>query len=392
MTHRWGKVAALAATVGLSWASLAWWASAGAGSVTSPSGFPDGGFLRLHMDAAGTFFEADKPVGNTYAVDKVQPITVKGSCNVSLASSPALATLSALGDRSPTVGFVDNGLGVCSQGEGSGQPAGRVDAGFHQALVLNLGTGLAGRLIDEAELDIEAKFRGIVKADLGRAGTLVATVTLDTSTAPDSNPDAGARDNIRWQIAGTPLFDSITLRADSGAFDLEAGADGTAPGPLGHTALNDTRDSLFHLVQGGTLNCGDTASVGSTVGQPTAAVTRQANADGSTCVRVIYFLRTDVGTVQFSKDLSAQPKATFKTTITWAPENATYPVNRVTTIDTLDGTGPHPAAWCGGTADAPTVADGHWCLTGQSSTLVGGGQIQVTESFFGQGDPVWSRV
>jgi hypothetical protein len=74
----------------------------------------------------------------------------------------------------------------------------------------------------------------------------------------------------------------------------------------------------------------------------------------------------------------------------WAPEPATYPVTRTTRIDY--GTGEQPMQWCGGTSSAPVEPAGQtWCISGQSVAVVGTGLIQVTENYYGAGDPKFIR-
>ena len=71
---------------------------------------------------------------------------------------------------------------------------------------------------------------------------------------------------------------------------------------------------------------------------------------------------------------------------------------RVTTID-YDGPGgddPRPVLWCDGTPEAPQLPaeatpEDTWCLASQSVALAGDRNIQVSETYYGAGDPRWAR-
>jgi hypothetical protein len=301
-----------------------------------------------------------------------------------------------------TVGLVGDALGVQVKGEGNGQPCGRVD-GTGQALVLALAGSLATFEMDRAELDIEGKFGVTVRAELYLDDRLVRTETLPTAASSDSGPDSADGDNFRWRLpaaGASALFDRIVLRVDpstpGGAFSLEGGADGTAPQPDGFGAELGTTDSLFHLTDiDGELDCGGTATAGG-VGVPAADLARLENGLGTSadCDPVPYLFRSNVDgdgqVVLLQKDLTGQSalEPRFRMSIAWNPEPAVYPVDRQTEIDYDDGGGLHLMQWCEGTAAEPDLPSGElWCITGQSSALVGGGQIQVTEQYYGAGDP-----
>jgi hypothetical protein len=353
---------------------------------------PEVGVLRLHLGATD-YFRFD-PTGGP--AGSPAPITVS-SC---VASATGLVTLS-LPAGSPSqsaVGFFGDSLGVKARGEGSGQPCGRID-GTSQTLILALTGPTVGTYeIDYAELDVEGKFNGTAKAVMYLDGTIVGTETLGTGTGSDSGPDSGDGDNYRWLLAtdsGVP-FDEVRLTVDAatpgGAVSLEGGADGTAPGPLG-VSLANTTDSLFHLVDiDGVLDCGDTASE-TEAGDASAVLDRDENIGGAPCVPIPYVLRSGNDNVELLKDLGDQTAAQFSITITWQPEPAVNPLP-ASTID-YDGDGPstaHTVEWCDGSAAAPVLPSGElWCLTNQSATLVGGGNVQVIETYYGAGDPVWLR-
>ena len=124
---------------------------------------------------------------------------------------------------------------------------------------------------------------------------------------------------------------------------------------------------------------------------PEATFSRGQNPD---CTPLPYLLRTDPdNSVLLQKDASSQPGANFLLDITWEPEDAVLPVP-ATTID-YDGDGPNPpqtVQWCRGTTANPTLPDDQkWCLAKQSTELVSDGQMQVSERYYGAGDPRWAR-
>lgn len=360
------------------------------------SSIPDGGVVRLHLGASD-FFRFDAPDGSGgYTPGTPAPISV----NQCVATTSGVMAVQA-GPANGSLGLVAEGLGVRVGREGIGQPCGQVN-GTGQSLSLTLAGPLAGMFMDRAELDIEGKFDATVRGELYQGSELVGVETLNTGALSDSGPDSGTNDNYRWVLPapGGPsvLFDRLLLRVDpstpTGGFSLAGGAEGTSPAPGGLGEMLGTSDSLFHLVGAdGELDCGDQASTDGP-GVPSATVERLDNVvgDPADCVPVVYALDSGLeGDTQFvflGKDLAAQAELqpAFLLTIAWLPEAATYPVVRTTQIDT--GSGPEPAVWCGGTPDSPELPPGKsWCLASQTVVPAGTGLIQVTEAFYGVGDP-----
>jgi len=387
----------------------------------------DQGLLRLHLGTSDYFrFE---PVAGA---PTNQAINTNG-CRATLATSPRLVTLTP-GPSGSTLGQRRDSLGV-QLNEGNGEPCAQVNnTGTNgQSLILSLGSGIGvdGALVDWAEIDFERKFDGVVRAQFfagGPQGTSVGQLLLGcTPNLSDCGPDSGDGDNFRLDTKNPPggqpspgPFDTIVLRLDAsgasnGAFSLEGGADGTAPGPVGSTLSVNRNDSLFHVVTqevisyDGTLDCNDsdTVEVPSGPGNPSTSstVARMENKDGD-CELVPYTL--DAGfdaesgeqTVDFVVGLTGQETAEFEWLVEWDPEPATYPIANATTIDFGDG--PNPLQWCGGTYDpAAATADQRMaavvpitglsgCLAYQQSVLVGG-QTQVTEVLLLSDDPRVSR-
>ena len=350
-----------------------------------------GGVLRLHMAKDADFFRFEPPTGSGLP-SATQRIRSK-KCAASLNPATSLVTLSS----TPTppagvVGIQDHSLGVktATESTSSESSCNRVDAS--EALTLALSGTLAGKQIDFAELDIEAYNGVTVHAD-----SYLGSKLVDTSLLPTSEP-AGKEwsddDNVRWILNPSQPFDRLVLSVDgstpNGAFSLDGGGDGAAAGPLG-TALQ-TKDTLFQLTEiTGIIDCGETAPPVGGGNTPEATLSRGENPN---CTPLPYLLRTDPdNSVLLQKDASSQPGANFLLDITWEPEDAVLPVP-ATTID-YDGDGPNPpqtVQWCRGTTANPTLPDGQkWCLAKQSTELVSDGQMQVSERYYGAGDPRWAR-
>jgi hypothetical protein len=381
------------------------------------------GVLRLHLGAGpDDRFIWQSPPGST-AGQITQGIAPSGLCGLQLqAPDPAGADLVSLSPspNNASVGFVSDGIGVRTSGEGTG-PCGRIDG--NQKLTLQLSsriaptTGVTKAAADFAELDMEGKFNAIFTIKGSLNGGTSLTQTYNTMGG-DSGPDSGDGDNyrVRFPKTGRFLFNSLEISVSSGAVSLEGGADGTQPcdstlanecladGSLGET-LDETTDSLIHVVQYDTLlNCNDPAFVqgGGTI--PENSLLRVNNESG-TCTAVPIDLDASISgseqLVSLRKDLMGQ-QAQFFWTVTWTPEDKTLPV-KVTQFDFGDGTGYRNIQWCladdgdddsfpelpftASTSD-PANAKDPWCLTSQHSDLGhGSGKLTVKETYFGLGDP-----
>jgi len=378
-------------------------ASGNTGNITG------GGVLRLHMGFDGDFVRF-QPVTGSGESPLRQKLSSK-KCAASLSPASSLVTLSSTpAPPDGVVGLFDHSLGVKSKAESSYSPTcGQVNgtADPSEALTLALGDSLTGKKIDFAELDIEAFGAVTVRADTYLDGTLKDTTLLPigsssgkSTSAPKSGvtPQWNKHTNVRWLLNPPSLFDKVVFSVDSstpeGAFQLEGGLRGTPPVPGGLGASLHTSDSVFQLSDfSGTLDCGaSTGDVGDP-GQPGADLTRGENAD---CKPIPFLLRTGIDTKQFvllQKDLTGQDDANFTMEITWVAEHAQNPLPP-TTID-YDGPGgadPTPVVFCGGTSSDPIPVEGQaWCVFKQNIEVVGKGQVQLTEDYFGSGDPRWAR-
>jgi len=383
------------------------------GQTSTVGGLRDGGVLRLRLGPTDHFKWQPTAGSNTLA--QTQTISSSGACGASL-TGPNLVGLSASGG---SVGFVADGFGVRGSGEGSGQPCGRVDGS--QKLSVQLGSVLANRAIDFAELDIEGKFDAAFTIQASLGGSPVGSASYAT-TGSDSGPDSGDGDNfrVRFPKTGRMLFDKLTFSPTSGAISLEGGGDGTQPcdstvasecladDSLGETidGGSPTTDSLFHLVKlDGLLDCDDPAvnEPSGGAGEPAITLVRLNNIGGAACTPIPYDLETLTGQVDILKDLLGQD-AQFRAVIAWPAREETYPL-QASTID-YDGPGgdaPVQLEWClaDGTRDfngdeEPDDPDGFpdppagafYCLEKQEA--IDGlttGLVTVKETLYGQLDP-----
>lgn len=118
------------------------------------------------------------------------------------------------------------------------------------------------------------------------------------------------------------------------------------------------------------------------------------------CDPISYVLTRTGDSVTFIKNLETQPNATFRVEVNaYDPEPAQNPVP-ATVVDTPAP--PHDIQWCEGTVANPVLpplvvqppgptAYEVTCLLTQYTEVAGGGQMQVTETYYLQGDIIWKR-
>jgi hypothetical protein len=387
------RIVGVLGAVALAAATLPGAAAAGDGAAAAIGG---GGVVQLHLGNDADYVKFVPPT-DSGEQPSMQSIVAK-KCLATFAASPSLVSLtSEPGPPDGAVGLFDHGLGVKTSGEGTGTPCSRVD-GLSQALRLSLSGPLKGSLISFAELDIEGKFGVTVLARAYAGSTFVGSSQLPTGPSSDSGPDSADGDNFRWLISPSSPFDTLVLSVDpltpGGSFSLEGGADGTTPQPGGVGEALGTSDSILQLAFTGVLDCGQSAPTVGGGTTPKVDLTRGQNAN---CQKIPYLLRTDKNgaaqSVLLEKALGNQDSANFTMTTVWQPEPAVNPLP-ATTID-YDGPGgnsPTPMVWCLGTAASPLRVPGQaWCLVSQQVVIVGGGNVQMTERYFGFGDPRWAR-
>jgi hypothetical protein len=420
-------------------------ATVASGDTSASTSTLDAGVLGLHLGAGTDDYFGFQPAGASgeygESFTKQQSIGAAG-CKLTLAGDALVSLSAGQSSGSPFPGFVSDAIGIGAKNEGTGQPCGRIDP--TQKLNLGIGSGLSGKLIEYAEIDLEGKFGAsvLVEGYLGSSATPVASEDYATS-GPDSSPDSADLDNfrIRFPVAGTTLVDRIVISiiGSTGGASLEGGSDGTNAcdgvdannlpdeNSLGCATFSlgqdlGTRDTLFHLVEvDGFLDCGQTAPTQGGNGTPANTLERLENATGTPaeCEPIPFNLDSSFGTefcstedtnflqcILLQKDLLGQD-AQFYWTVTWAPEPGEYQESD-TQFDF--GNGPQDLQLCladaagdgfpdlpptASIADPPTDVD-PWCVVETSTVLQfdpvnGETFVVVKEKYFGSGDPAGKR-
>ena len=192
-------------------------------------------------------------------MSETQSITGRNNCSVTFGGSDLLDFVPTAGQ----LGFVRDGLGVKSSGDGTGEPCGRIEASDGEAISVSLGSDLDGYLMTAIDVDLELKFNASVDVIFKHDGVTVATVTGFTGTGgTDDGPDSGDGDNYRFFARPTAgdnavTFDEVVFDPSSGAVGLEGGADGTENGTL---ASNNS--SQFEVKQSfGQITCQETVTI-----------------------------------------------------------------------------------------------------------------------------------
>jgi hypothetical protein len=342
-----------------------------------------------------------------------QHISANNQCRVAT-SGPELLTFTPSATGSPTVGLVNNGLGVrtknnCAVAEG------RIGPG--QALAVALGGYFADSaiVVDSAELDIEGKFG----AALGVTYDGLVAETFPLTTDADNGPDTGVGSNSRVIIGSDVNFRSVVLRAaPDGEVGLDGGGDASFEtyidagqvGPLGQQL--GTAASVFQLVSveefDHAVDCLDAVSA-TLIGfaADSAEFVRGLN-DGAEspddCDDIGVTLEVQDDGVLLRKSTTGlstgQPEAVNATVeIVWTPQAAEVPpparqinfdgdpngifedVQWCTTYDAVAGTWNHPLR-----SDGSEVP---WCLISDTATLLVDGSVQQVQQYHGRGDPYW---
>ena len=162
---------------------------------------------------------------------ETQTFSVRNNCSVTPGGSDIL-DLTTVGGQ---LGFVRDGFGVKSTGDGTGEPCGRVEANDGEALSVSLGSELDGYLMSAIDVDLELKFNAMVEVIFKHDNVTVFSVDdppFSGMGGSDDGPDSGDGDNFRFfarpTVNGNPvLFDEVVFVPVSGAMSLEGGADGT---------------------------------------------------------------------------------------------------------------------------------------------------------------------
>lgn len=358
--------------------------------------------------------------------------TRNNDCTAITFTGDDLVTVTADGG---VLGDVKDGFGVLSASDGSGEPCGRIDAP-DQALVVELSGLLSDHAMSRVDLDLELKFSAVAtlrfyadgqpltpdavrrSADGEPHPISAGVVTFDPESATgDNGPDSKDGDNYRVYaepvdncetVEGTTTceavyFDKIVISATEGAVSLEGGADlanNADQAAFGQIDPN-SRSSQFGVqrIYDGTLDCGDSVTVGDGVNTPKGTFTRVNYSLTSECVLKVYDLSTSfvAGVNQIDFAPSADAVARYTADLTSVPYPAENPVTQTLTYDPdLDGTY-QTMQWCltdpgagwATVADSTTVLPSgeSWCITGSDTQLLGDGTIQTTWSVIGEDDP-----
>jgi hypothetical protein len=330
--------------------------------------------------------------------NQTQPIVVNKTCAAT--TSGPLAVVTATGGD---LGFRDAGLGVKTKGPGTN--CGQI-SGAGSSVSLALGTAFSEKAISLAEVDVESKFSCSMAVQYKYDGDVLGTETIKLSSRSDCGPDSGSGDNYRvtlpnpeGMLVGT-LFDEVVFSAvGGGAISIEGGAENSDRGDLG-TAL-DTNGSVFELVDFKGIDClEEDASV--------TGLTLTRTDDSDDCRLIPYSLSRDSNTIDLIKNVGTQTEATFTLEVNdWDPEPAQYPVppTQIDYTPKSDETDPVDMVMCDGTETEPSLplAEGDlnpttpdaidgWCVVSTEATIVGDGQMQVTETLYGKGDPRFNRI
>jgi hypothetical protein len=186
-----------------------------------------------------------------------------------------LADLKA-GTATKQVGLLDHELGIKS----SGSSCGSVEFG-EGALVIELAGELATNEIDYFEIDIELKQTVTVRAEMYLAGNLVDTAYRTCDPSGDCGNDSNG-DNDRWPYTPVKPFDRLELSVvspNNGNFGLAGGLENNVRGSLGN--LLETSDTLFHITDITTIDCGETVDEGDGINEPGSSITRGDDTDST---------------------------------------------------------------------------------------------------------------
>ena len=358
--RRVAVAAAAALALGLSVGSAG---SAGAAPTDPPSYATS--WLSLNTGTSNTV-RLVKASGATPTTTATQSLRAAKGC--ALTTTPSLLSFTgdpALSGAVASAGFSGGALGVRESSTSSGASCSAVDFANGESLTLQLGN-VGGLVAASASLDI----------DLKQSARIVATATLSTqpnrtphyfelqsgasiglppdepgaevftcNNPADSGPDAGIRNNCRWEISAPTwtsiaedgiAFDTLELRPLSGSFSLMGGAEGPVVGTKGampdYFGTDDKSASVFELIEG-VVGCGETANLRTSASVPSSTWKRLDNfgtTETDPCVAYPYV--TSTGTLakgkpfaKFTKPLEFQPTSQALWTTTFVLKGNTVP-------------------------------------------------------------------
>ena len=209
------------------------------------------------------------------------------------------------------------------------------------------------------------------------------TGSISLAISDDSTGSGTLSGASETAAAGTATFDELSID-EAGNYRLVATGAGLTSDPSSAFTISESALTC----DAGSNTIEDDGEAG------TLTLVRQVGAcDQDIPVTVV------VGEHQFDIIKPFVAGSAFRMTINWVVETPQNPVP-ATKVDYLDGSGPHAMKFC--LADGPD--DGNypdlpsgefWCITNQTVTLFetgdNAGKLQLTESYFGAGDPRLTR-
>jgi uncharacterized repeat protein (TIGR01451 family) len=272
-------------------------------------------------------------------------------------------------------------------------------------VVTNSGAGSATGVSLTDELPTDDGLDWTIDDGTGPGCSISATLPL-TLSCPIGNLAAGTSFTVGISslttadtVADSPVDNTATITAGNVTPDpASAGASVTV-----FTDAITCDENNGEGEEGGVTQGGD--------GTPLTTLERFDNADGSTCVPIPFNQDSDngeeicdIGTfatqcILLQKDLLGQEEAQFMWTVVWTPEEGEYPVHP-TQFDFGDGfvdlqrcleDGDDVEGE--GEPKLPELPSSDpWCIVDSSSTLnVLTGKMEVTERYYGKGDPTGRR-
>ncbi len=210
--------------------------------------------------------------------------------------------------------------------------------------------------------------------NLAIAGDSPTTATPGGDTSKNANP------------SGVATFNDITLPA-SGNYKLVA---------TSGDATTDSSDTF--TISDGNINCGQTVSTDNDGDETQTVDATQLNVPG--CSLKPYILTHAGESVEFLYPTGQAASAFTIDVHAFAPEPVPSGPVPMTTVDVkFDANGdlipfPHPIQWCLTAANGDTVLPGTeaTCLLSQSTVTLATNQIQVSETYYLEGDMKWSRA
>jgi PKD repeat protein len=212
------------------------------GTVTGSRAYPAPGayLLRLTVtddDGAATTVESAFVV----VYDPAQKVTLKilyGNCNKlfvfgnlkqTLPLNPCAAATANLVAVTgvPQVGFFDIRLGAASSGE-DGRNQARINAAHNESLTFTAGPDLGGRKLLGATLKVEGTTSTVVRVTVYDGLAPVGAYVFNLGALAPQGSGALAN-NYVLTFFGSRAFDRLVFTADSGAYSLVGGVDGSGP-------------------------------------------------------------------------------------------------------------------------------------------------------------------